>query len=93
MNTKHVAGKKAGKFMLYALSTCVWCQKTKKLLNDLGIEYEYLDVDTLAGSEKEATMNTVRKYNPACSFPTLVIDDKICIVGFKEDDIRQAVKS
>jgi glutaredoxin-like protein NrdH len=34
----------------------------------------------------------VRKWNPACSFPTIVIDDKKCIVGFKEDEIREAVQ-
>jgi len=92
MAVKHVAGKKAGKVMLYALSTCVWCNKTKRLLNELGVEYDYTDVDLLAGAEKEATMEAVRKHNPACSFPTLVINDKKCIVGFKENDIREALK-
>ena len=93
MNKQHVAGKKAGNLMLYALSTCVWCQKTKKLLNELGVEYDYTDVDLLAGVEKEAAMNIIRKHNPASTFPTLVINDQKCIVGFKENEIRELLKS
>lgn len=92
MAVKHVAGKRVGKVMLYALSTCVWCQKTKRLLNDLGVEYDYTDVDLLSGAEREAAIESVKKHNPACSFPTLVINDSKCIVGFKENEIREALK-
>jgi glutaredoxin len=92
MTLEHVAGKKAGRIILYALSTCPWCRKTKSLLNDLGVEYYYADVDLMKDDEKQETMQIVEKWNPACSFPTLVIDDKKCIVGFKEDEIRKALK-
>jgi glutaredoxin-like protein NrdH len=92
MEVEHVAGKNVGHAMLYALSTCPWCQKTKRLLNELGVEYYYIDVDYLDGAEKDKVLEDVRKWNPACSFPTLVLDDKKCIVGFKEDDIRKALK-
>jgi glutaredoxin-like protein NrdH len=92
MAIEHVAGRKAGKVMLYALSTCVWCNKTKGLLNELGVEYDYTDVDRLAGAERETAIKTITRYNPACSFPTLVINDTKCIVGFKENDIREALK-
>jgi glutaredoxin-like protein NrdH len=92
MDVEHVAGKNVGHAMLYALSTCPWCQKTKKLLNELGVQYDYIDVDYLDGPEKEKVLDEIRKWNPACSFPTLVLDDKKCIVGFKEDDIKKALK-
>ncbi len=92
MEVEHVSGRKAGKTMLYALSTCPWCHKTKKLLSELGVEYSYIDVDDLDGQEKEKVMAEVRKWNPASSFPTLVLDDKKCIIGFKEDDIRKALQ-
>jgi glutaredoxin len=92
MEVEHVAGKNVGHAMLYALSTCPWCQKTKRLLNELGVEYDYIDVDYLDGAEKDKVMEDVKKWNPACSFPTLVLDSKKCIVGFKEDEIRKALK-
>ena len=36
----HIPGKKSGQIMLYALSTCVWCQKTKKLLEEQSAEIQ-----------------------------------------------------
>jgi glutaredoxin-like protein NrdH len=92
MAEQYVPGKKAGKIMLYALSTCVWCKKTRNLLDDLGVEYSYTYVDLLKDEEKKETMKTVEKWNPSCSFPTMVIDDKKCIVGFREDEIKKALK-
>jgi glutaredoxin-like protein NrdH len=85
---EHVKGQKKAKILLYALSTCVWCRKTKQLLDSLGVDYYYVYVDQLEGEDKEQTMNEIEKWNPRCSFPTLVINDKDCIVGFKEDEIR-----
>jgi glutaredoxin len=92
MAIEHVADKNAGKLMLYALSTCIWCRKTKQLLTDLGVEYDYVFVDLLQGQEKEQTIAMVEKWNPDCSFPTLVVNDSKCIVGFKEKEIREALK-
>lgn len=92
MTIEHVGGKNAGKLMLYALSTCIWCRKTKQLLTDLGVEYDYVFVDLLQGQEKEQTIAMVEKWNPDCSFPTLVVNDSKCIVGFKEKEIKEALK-
>ena len=92
MNIEHVPGKNAGKLMLYALSTCIWCRKTKQLLSDLGIEYDYVFVDLLKGDEKDRAIKAIEKWNPDCSFPTLVINESKCIVGFKEPEIREALK-
>jgi glutaredoxin len=90
-NVTHVAGQKKGKVMLYALSTCGWCKKTKELLKELDVEYDYSDVDLLKGEEQKAALKEIQKFNPQCNFPTLVIDDQNCIVGFKEEDIRDAL--
>jgi len=91
MKIEHVKGENKGKIMLYALSTCGWCKKTKKLLDDLGVEYHYIYVDHLEGNEKEKTMEGIMKWNPRCSFPTVVINNKECIVGFKEEKIKEAL--
>ena len=92
MTVEHVPGKKAGQVMLYALSTCGWCKKTRSLLENLGVEYDYTYVDLLPPDEKEKTMKIVEKWNPPCSFPTMVIDNKKCIIGFQEDRIREELK-
>ncbi len=90
MNKKHVEGTKKGDVLIYALTTCVWCGKVKQFLTRMGVAYDYIDVDELRGSEKEEVMNEVKQFNPQCSFPTIRINDK-CIVGFKEDKIKEAL--
>ena len=91
MGMTHVAGKNKGSIILYALSTCVWCRKTKQLLDQLGVEYNYVDVDLLQSQEKTKATEEVKKLNPRCSFPTLSINDQ-CIVGFDESRIQEVLK-
>lgn len=92
MTMEHVAGKKMGDIKIYALSTCPWCKKAKQLLNDLGVEYSFVDVDLLTGKEREQAIGDVKKWNPSVSFPTLVFNNSKSIVGFKESEIRDALK-
>jgi glutaredoxin-like protein NrdH len=91
MNIEHVPGKNVGTIMLYALSTCGWCKKTKELLNNIGIEYNYIFVDLVQDKERETVIRELEKWNPNRSFPTLVINNDKCIIGFQEDEIRKAV--
>lgn len=88
---EHVSGKNAGRLMLYALSTCVWCKKTKALLDSLGVEYNFEYVDLLQGAEKEKARAEIKRWNPSLNYPTLIINNKKCIVGFKEDEIKKAL--
>ena len=76
--------------MLYTLSTCSHCKATKEFLNDCSVKYDFEDVDLLQGEERKAILEDVRKWNPKCSFPTIVIGNKV-IAGFKEDEIREAL--
>lgn len=75
---------------IFTLSTCSHCKATKKLLDDCGVKYEFTDVDLLDGEEKAAILKDVRKLNPRCSFPTIIIGEKT-IVGYREDEIREAL--
>ncbi|MGA1868388.1 MAG: glutaredoxin family protein [bacterium] len=75
---------------IYTLSTCSHCKATKKLLDDCHVHYEYTDVDLLDKEERSAILEDIRKLNPRCSFPTIVIGDEV-IVGYQEDQIRKAL--
>lgn len=75
---------------VYSLSTCSHCKSTKKLLADCTVQYEFVDVDLLEGEERKAILEDVRKFNPRCSFPTIIIGDKV-IIGFKEQEIKEAL--
>jgi len=89
MGIEHVSGKNKGTVMLYALSTCGWCKRTKDLLREMGVEFDYAYVDLLEGKDQDEAMNTVERFNPSGSFPTLVINNKKGIIGFKEQEIRE----
>lgn len=86
---EHVDGENKGKIVLFALSTCGWCRRTRTLLEELKVEYDYIYIDILEGRERNETIEQVKKFNPQLSFPTLVIDDEKTIVGFNEEEIRE----
>jgi glutaredoxin-like protein NrdH len=75
---------------LYALSTCIHCKNTKELLDDCGVNYHCIDVDKLDGDARKNVLEEIKAVNPTCSFPTLIIGDKI-IVGFRADEIKEAL--
>ena len=78
------------KVTLFSLSTCSHCKATKKLLSECAVEYEFTDVDLLQGDERKAILEDVKSYNPKCSFPTIIIGDKV-IIGYKENEIKEAL--
>jgi glutaredoxin len=75
---------------IYTLSTCSHCKATKKFLDGCAVKYEFTDVDLLKGEERVAILEDVKKWNPRCSFPTIIIGDKV-IIGHREDEIREAL--
>jgi glutaredoxin len=72
---------------IYTLSTCSHCRATKRFLDEYKVQYQFTDVDLLTGDEREAIIEEVKKINEKCTFPTIIIGDKV-IVGFNEQEIR-----
>jgi glutaredoxin-like protein NrdH len=91
MPKKLVPGTNKGEVFIYALSTCGWCRKTKTLLDGLGVEYYYVDVDLENDADRSAVTDEMIHWNPKLSFPTIVINNETCIVGFNEDSLKQAL--
>jgi glutaredoxin-like protein NrdH len=87
MNRRIKMGKKV---KIYTLSTCSHCKATKKFLDECEVKYEFEDVDLLKGEERKAILEDVKKWNPNCTFPTIIIGDKV-IIGHKENEIREAL--
>jgi len=75
---------------IYSLSTCSHCKATKKFLSDCTIKYEFIDVDLMQGEERKAILEDIKKYNPRCSFPTIIIGEKV-VVGYVEEEIKEAL--
>jgi glutaredoxin-like protein NrdH len=78
------------KVFIYALSTCSHCRRTKQFLQEQNIPFDFIDVDLCQGDERTNRVNEVKGLNPACTFPTVVVGDKV-IVGFKEEELKEAL--
>ncbi len=89
MTFQSVEGRSRGRVVIYALSTCMWCRMTKSLLRELGVAYSFVDVDTLAGADKDAAKAEIKRWNPSGSYPTIVIDDREAISGYDETELRE----
>lgn len=92
MQFSKVLGKKSQhKVVLYALSTCAWCRMTKQFLKDNDIEYEYVDVDLCEEEEKHKIRENIQSKGGPLSYPTIIVDDKVLITGFRKDKIQEAL--
>jgi len=81
------------RIVLFSLSTCPACKKTKDLLNKCGVDYLSVDLDVIDIDSREKLLEKVRQYNPRETFPTLVIDGgKNVIVGFNDEELKDALK-
>ena len=75
----------------YGLSTCVWCKRTREFLEQHDVAFDFVYVDLLKGEERQEAVEQVREWNRAASFPTVVVDNEQCVVGFKPDEIKEAL--
>jgi len=88
---EHVDGINRGHVVLYAISTCPWCNKVKRFLNELGVDYFYEDVDLLGSEELGKVEAIVAKWNPKENYPTMIINDEVAVIGDDEEEIRKAL--
>jgi glutaredoxin len=94
MKQKKVEGdNKHHQVILYSLSTCGWCKKTKEFLKEQNIEYYYVDVDLLSREEREDIRNKILDKGGRLSYPAIIIDDKKVINGFNKEKIIKNFKT
>jgi glutaredoxin-like protein NrdH len=92
MQFSKISGKKNDhKVTVFALSTCVWCKLAKQFLNDNEIGYEYVDVDLLDDDEKMKVHQFISDKGGTLSYPTIIVDDKTVITGFRKDKLKEVL--
>ena len=92
MQTVKVQGRhNKHRVLVYSISTCGWCKKTKAFLRNSDVEYEYIDVDLCSVEERAQIREDILKRGGRLSFPTLIIDDETLITGSNERRIREAL--
>ena len=77
------------KIRLYSLSTCPTCKEVRRFLDEHYIKYELIDVDLLDSGEQWVTSKELKKYNPAATYPTLIVEE--VILGLDEEAIKKAL--
>lgn len=92
LNIVKVQGKNnKHKVLLYAISTCAWCKMTKKFLKENDVEYEYVDVDLTSDEDHEKIREEIVSRGGEPTYPTLIVDGKTVINGFRKDKIKEAL--
>jgi glutaredoxin len=81
----------ADKPKVYALSTCPYCKRTKRFLEQHKIAYECIDVDLLDDDKQDKVLEEVEKLTGRRSFPVVIIGKDV-IVGHDEDKLKKALK-
>jgi glutaredoxin len=71
------------KVMMYTLSTCPWCKKTKKSFTDWGIAFDYIDYDLADAKTQEKIIEEMDKYE-ANGFPFVKIGDEV-VAGYNPE--------
>jgi len=93
MQTTRVPGRNnKHKVLMYAISTCAWCKRTKNFLKDNNVEYEYVDIDLCGREDREEIRKDILRRRGRLSYPTIIIDGKSLITGFQEDKIREVLE-
>ncbi|EKO40636.1 MAG: glutaredoxin-like protein [Solidesulfovibrio magneticus str. Maddingley MBC34] len=81
----------SAKVKIFTLSTCSHCTQAKDFLDERKVAYDPVSVDFMSGDERTRVLDTLRKLNPAITFPTIVIGEKV-IAGFRREEIEAALK-
>jgi glutaredoxin-like protein NrdH len=77
--------------IVYALSTCPWCRKTKKWFEDGKIPFECVEVDTLPDDLQDAVADKAYELSGGRRFPVVVINGEV-IVGYSPDKFLEHLK-
>ena len=75
---------------VYSLSTCPWCKKLKQFLDQEGLCYEAVDVDTVQGEVQREALDEVERLAGEQSFPVAVVKGK-AVIGYQPDKILEAL--
>ncbi|NBB90941.1 MAG: hypothetical protein GVY23_07005 [Spirochaetes bacterium] len=88
--SKHEGSVEKQDLALYALSTCAFCKKAIKFLQDNDIKFRYIYLDTINAMVKRTVKSELKsRYNSVPVFPVLIIDDQEAVSGFSEEKWKE----
>jgi glutaredoxin len=79
------------KITIYALSTCLWCKKTKKYFEEKGLKFDCVDYDKQDEARQKALMAEMRAGGGTGSFPFIKIDNA-CTQGYNPEEFENLLR-
>ncbi len=74
----------------YALSTCIWCRRTRDWLEENGVPYRVHYMDLLEGEEKWEALREMERHVSRVSYPILIAEGgDIVIQGYHPDQFEE----
>lgn len=86
-----VEGEDRGEVRVFTMSTCAWCDKMKGLLDNHNIKYHYVDLDQLEEKERDDITGYLDSIYAEWGFPCMLFDSRVLIIGYQEQEIREAL--
>jgi glutaredoxin len=65
------------KIMMYTLSTCPWCMKTKRFFKEKKVPFDYIDYDLADDATQEKIRKELASRGLNIAFPCVKIDDEV----------------
>ena len=79
--------------IIFTLSTCMWCKKCKRWLDERNVKYRYVDVDQIPYSQKSEILDYLREnYTARISYPFMICDKKDIVVGYDPGKYEELMK-
>ena len=84
--------EKAEHILIFTLSTCQWCKKCKRFLDDKKMKYRYIDVDKIDPKIKSKILNYLEStYNSRISYPFFVCESGF-VAGYNPNKYMELLK-
>ena len=76
---------------VYALSTCPYCKRTIKFLQERGVDFEVIFLDELGDDEKKEVIKKVHEISGSYAVP-LVVKGNRHVLGYDEKALNELVE-
>jgi glutaredoxin len=80
------------KIMMYTLSTCPWCKKTKSFFAERNIPFEFIDYDKASKEEQQKIREVCSSHGEGIAFPFVIIGEDV-VVGYNPQKYMKLLES
>ena len=93
LSTTVEGGNDSQEIQIFTLSTCMWCKKCKRYLDDKNVKYKYIEMDKSQYSQKARILEFLKEnYKERISYPFVICDGK-AIVGYDPNKYDEIIKT